>query len=109
MARASFLIDEHLPKAVARGLRARGVDAITVAEASALGADDASLLAQARTTGRVLLTQDVDFLRLHAAGVPHAGIAYVPRTASVGSMIRGVLLVAQVLDSEAMTNHVEFL
>jgi len=40
-------------------------------------------LAQARTEGRVLFTQDPDFLRLHAARAAHAGIVYAPQGTSM--------------------------
>jgi len=40
MARIRFLTDEHVPKAVAKGLRERGIDAVTATEAGTLGAED---------------------------------------------------------------------
>jgi predicted nuclease of predicted toxin-antitoxin system len=40
------------------------------------GADDEVLLEAARRTDRVVVTQDEDFLRHHADGIPHAGVAY---------------------------------
>jgi predicted nuclease of predicted toxin-antitoxin system len=72
VARPRFLTDEHIPNAVVRGLRARGIDASTAADAGQLGASDTALLAFAKAHGRVLITADADHLRLPAAGVPHA-------------------------------------
>ena len=63
----SFYTDEHVAKAVIRGLRERGVNVMTVAEAGLMGALDEEHLARSLTEGRVLFTQDDDFLRLHAA------------------------------------------
>ena len=57
----------------------------------------------------MIITQDADFLRLHAAGIEHAGIVYVAPEKGIGDMIRGALLIAEVLDLTAMRNHVEFL
>ena len=57
----------------------------------------------------MLFTQDDDFLRLHASGVIHAGIVYAPQRTPVGEMIRGLMLVYQVLDAEEMQGQVEFL
>lgn len=74
-----FYTDEHVGRAVVRGLRQRGADVLTVPEAGLLGATDEKHLEHARAEGRVLFTQDEDFLRLHAARIAHAGIAYAPQ------------------------------
>jgi uncharacterized protein with PIN domain len=104
-----FYVDEHVAKAVVRGLRQRGVDVLTVPEAELLGASDEDHLARARSEGRVLVTQDTDFLRLHAAGVEHAGIAFAPPDFSVGRVIRGLMLIYDILDPAEMFQHVEYL
>ncbi len=109
MAAVSFYTDEHLPSAVVKGLRERGVDVLTATEAGLRGASDETHLAHARAANRVLVSHDVDFLRLHAAGAEHAGIAYGPQDLPVGDIIRGLMLIVHVLESEEMINHVEFL
>lgn len=109
MARPSFLTDEHISNAVAHGLGARGIDASTAGEAGQLGASDAALLAFAQALGRILITADPDHLRLHAAGVVHAGILFAPPDAAIGLLIGGAMLIAEVLTAEQMTNRVEFL
>jgi predicted nuclease of predicted toxin-antitoxin system len=109
MARVTFLTDEHISKAVAQGLRARGVDAVTAAEAGTLGATDQGLLDLLKNQGRTVITADPDFLRLHAAPIGHAGIVFVRQGMPIGDVIRGALVIAEVLDSMAMANHVEFL
>ncbi len=109
MARISFLTDEHVPSAVAKGLRARGIEASTAAETGQLGAADASLLAYARAEGKVLITGDADYLRLHASGIPHAGIVFAPSDVSIGLIIGGAMLIAEVLTADEMVNQVEFL
>jgi hypothetical protein len=40
MAKIKFFLDEHIPKAVAKGLRARGVEVLTCAEADRLTVGD---------------------------------------------------------------------
>jgi len=102
-------LDEHVPRAVAQGLRRRGVDVLRAQEAGLLSADDTSHLAFARREGRALFTQDADFLRLHDGGVPHAGIVYASQGTPVGHIVRGLMLIHDVLEPEDMTNHVEFL
>lgn len=107
--RIKLYTDEHVPRAVVRGLRERGVDTLTVSEAGMLGANDEELLAFARSEGRVFFTQDDDFLRLHASGVKHAGIVYAQQPTTIGDVIYGLMLVIEVLDPAEMESHVEFL
>lgn len=104
-----FYTDEHVAKTVVRGLRQRGADVLTVSEAGLLGASDEAHLARAQGEGRVLFTQDDDFLRLHVAGVEHAGIAYAPQGTAIGDIIRSLMLLYQVLEAEDMQGHVEYL
>jgi uncharacterized protein with PIN domain len=104
-----FYTDEHVAKAIARGLRQRGVDAITAAEANLLGAADEQHLMFALSQDRVMFTEDEDFLSLHAAGIEHAGIVYAHQRTSIGEIIRGLMLVYQVFDADEMRGHVEFL
>jgi hypothetical protein len=104
-----FYMDEHVGRAVVHGLGQRGVDVLTVPEACLLGASDAEHLERARAEGRVFFTQDEDFLRLHAAGIAHAGIAYAPQGTSIGDIIRGLMLIHQLLEADEMSGHVEYL
>jgi uncharacterized protein with PIN domain len=104
-----FYADEHVPKVVVRGLRQRGVDVLTVSEADMLSASDEEHLQRALAESRIIFTQDSDFLRLHATGMVHPGIVYAPGQASIGEMIRGLMLIYQVLDEEDMRSHVEYL
>jgi hypothetical protein len=80
-----------------------------VQEVDTLGASDEAHLALAASDGRVIFTQDDDFLRLHATGIDHAGIAYAHQHTSIGDIIRGLMLIYQVLEPGDMQNHVEFL
>lgn len=92
-----------------RGLRNRGIDVLTVPEAQMLGAADNVHLELARQQGRVVFTQDTDFLRLAASGITHAGVVYAPQLTATGKIIRGLALIHQVLDAEEMVNQVEFI
>ena len=89
-----YHLDEHIHGAIASGLRARGVDVTTTAEAGLRGATDQKQLEYAVTNGRVIFTQDADFLRIDHDGVTHPGIVYCKQGArSVGAMLRGLLLI----------------
>lgn len=46
-----------------QGLRQRGVDVVTTPESGMLGASDEEHLRRASAEGRVMVTQDDDFLR----------------------------------------------
>ena len=109
MAEVRYYADEHVPRAVVDGLRRRGVDVLTVPEAGTLGDPDEAHLALALRQGRVVFTQDADFLRLAAAGEPHAGLVYAPQGVAVGELVRGLVLVARVLDAGEMVGHIEYL
>ena len=84
--RIRFYTDEHVARAVVHGLQQRGIDVLTVQQAGLLGASDEQHLERARNEGRVIFSQDDDFLRLHATGGLHAGIAYAPQGTSVGEI-----------------------
>jgi uncharacterized protein with PIN domain len=104
-----YYADEHVSKAVIRGLRQRGVDVLTVPEANKLGATDEEHLAFALAEGRVVFTQDDDFLRLASSGKAHAGIVYAPQHTPIGEIIQGLMLIFQVLEAEDMIGNVEYL
>ena len=54
--------DEHLPNAVADGLRAKGIDVLTVDEAGRASLPDVEQLRFATAEGRVMVTHDADYL-----------------------------------------------
>ena len=109
MSDVRYYADEHVPKAVDVGLRARGVDVQSTAEAGGLGASDDAQLAFALSHGRVMATHVDDYLGLAARGALHAGIAYAPEQTSVGEIIRGLMLISRVLSAEKMIGNIEFI
>lgn len=103
-------MDEHVASAVAQALRRRGIEARTAGEAGLLGADDAAYLARSRAEGLVIVTHAGDFLRLHQAREPHAGIAYCEQGArGLGQLIAALVLLHEVLEPAEMAGQVEFL
>ena len=106
----TFHLDEHIPQAVASALRHRGIDVTTTTDAGLVGAEDREHLAYAAHAGRVVVTQDVDFLGLHSEGIRHAGIAYWrSRTRSIGDALRSLVLIHAALLPEEMRDRVEYL
>lgn len=109
MAEVRHYTDEHVSRATVGGLRNGGSDVLTATEAQMLGAPDHAHLALARRENRVLFTQDADFLRLAAAGVPHSGIVYAHQRTPIGEIIRGLVLIHQVLDANELVDRIEFI
>jgi hypothetical protein len=105
-----FFFDQHIPSAVARGLRRRGVDVLTAQEVSRCGLPDPDQLQFATAEQRVVMTFDPDYLALHTNGVAHAGIAWCPATKyPIGQLIQLLFLLHGVTDRDAMRNCVEYL
>jgi hypothetical protein len=64
-----FFFDQHIPFAVANGLRQRGVDVLTAQEARRCGLPDTDQLRFATAQRRVMVTFDRDYLLLDASSV----------------------------------------
>jgi predicted nuclease of predicted toxin-antitoxin system len=105
-----FHLDENVSNAIAIGLRRQGIDVTTTAEQSMLSVSDEEQLAFARSQGRVIFTQDDDFLSLHQLGVNHAGIAYCKQgTRTIGEIINYLFLMDKVFEAVDMQKRVEFI
>jgi predicted nuclease of predicted toxin-antitoxin system len=105
-----FHLDEHVPHAIARGLRRRQIDVTTTVDAGLLGAEDEQHLDFAVREQRVIFTNDADFLRLASQGKQHCGIVYCPPDASrIGEVIRYLALMDACLSRDDVANQVEYL
>ena len=105
-----YHLDEHVDRAVAEGLRQRGVDVTTTVEAGLAGASDENQLAFAAADGRVFVTRDRHFLVLHSEGVAHAGIAFWhSRRRNVGQLVLDLVLLWRAASGEEMHGRVEYL
>ena len=109
VSKVRYYTDEHVSKAVILGLRAKGIDVLTVPDAGLLGATDEEHMALAHAERRVIFSHDVDFLRLAAQGHSHAGIVYAPQQAPVAEVLRGLVLIFHVLSAEEMIGAIEFI
>ena len=70
MGHVRFQLDEHLTHAIAQSVRRLGIGAVTADEAGTVGMSDGGLLAYCLAEGRVLVTNDNDFLDFLAAKEP---------------------------------------
>ena len=104
-----YFTDEHVATAIAKGLRKRGIDVLTVSEADLLGTDEEDLLKFVHEEERVIVTQDRDFLQLADQVANHPGLVYAPQERSIGEMVRMLDLLFQVGDIEEMKGRVEYI
>ena len=108
--RIRFHLDENVSPDVGRALRRHGVDVTTTVEAGLRSAGDLEQLSYAIDSVRVVVTHDADFLRMASQGQEHAGIAYCHKaTRPLGDIIRGLILIYEVLTPAEMRNRVEYL
>lgn len=107
-------MDVHVPFAVTAQLRLRSVDALTAQQDGTEELDDAKLLDRASALGRVLVTQDTDFLieAAHRQETSHYffGIIYMPQFhISVSQAVSDLELIAHASKSEEWVCRVEYL
>ena len=103
--------DHHILRALLR--RLPHLDALTVAAADLSGADDPTVLAWAAREARVLLTHDVQTMTRFAyerveRGEPMPGVIEVESRASIGEVVRDLLLVLECCVPEDLKDRVYF-
>ena len=105
-----FHLDENVDHAIAHGLRVRGIDVTTALEAKLISASDDMHVKFAMKEQRIILTHDVDFLRLHASGADHAGSVFCQKgTRRVGEILRFLCLIHDCMEPEEMRHEVQFI
>jgi hypothetical protein len=91
-----FYTDVHIPKQVAVQLRNRGVDIVRCEEVGMNEASDEAHLEYASAEGRILVSMDRDFVRLHTEWLQsnrtHHGIF------SVSTQLKGKLAIGPVVN-----------
>jgi len=107
-------MDVHVPYPITEGLRLRGVDVLTAQEDAASTRPDALLLERAGSLGRVLFSQDRDFVRigvtLQRTGEQFGGVIYVHQSKlTVGQVIGKLELIGKLGNAKEFENKVEFL
>ena len=107
-------MDHNVHAGITEGLRHRGVDCLTALDDGHASADDAAILARAADLGRVVFTQDVDFLEITAqwlaGGRPFAGVIFARQMGiTIGQAIADLELFAKALESADMANTLEYL
>lgn len=106
-------MDVHVPRAIATGLRARGIDAPTAQEDGAEEFLDEDLLRRATSLNRVVFTFESDFKRIAAEcqrdGVEFAGVNYAQALFGIGVCVEGLYVMAAMLDEADLRGTLEYL
>lgn len=110
----ALYMDEHIRQPVTNGLRQRRIDILTVQEDGRRGEDDDVLLDRATKLGRVIFTQDQDFLiegaRRQREGVQFAGVIFADQgRITVGQCVRDLELIASVCSPDELADKVIYL
>lgn len=110
----SYYMDEHIPSAITAGLRRRGIDVVTVQEDGFDNTDDPLILDRAQALGRLMYTQDTDFLvevaRRQVAGESFATVIFSAQDNwMIGRFIDDLEYIALVGDQADLTNAVHYL
>ena len=87
-------MDVHVPMGVTQGLRRRRIDVRTAQDDAADRMADEQLLERATLLGRILLSQDVDYLEIAARwqrhGIAFRGMLFVPQGTPIGRIVEDV-------------------
>ncbi|QDT52884.1 hypothetical protein Pan44_08970 [Caulifigura coniformis] len=102
-----YLLDEHIPHVVLAGLRRRNIDFTSINEMRLKGIEDTNVLALARELGRIVVTQDSDFLVEPLSVESHAGIVFVRAGMSISSVLDVLQLIHRACTPVEMHNHIE--
>jgi hypothetical protein len=107
-------VDVHAPMVVTEALRRRGIDVLTSQDDGTARVDDESLLARASELGRVLFSQDKDFLRIAAQwqqqGRPFPGVRFAAQQrVSLGGLADDLELLLTCCDPDELRDRVTYL
>ena len=102
--------DENMPEAVATQLANQGIDVMTTQKAKRCGASDPDQLRFATSLGRVICSQDKDFLELAKTDPVHCGIAFIRfKSTEIGVMLRALTVLHRNESAESMQNRLVYL
>jgi len=107
-------MDVHVPLAITRGLRRRGIDVLTAQEDGTGELSDPELLDRVAQLNRILFTRDRDFLaetvRRLRAHEKFPTVIYAHQfEASIGQCINDLEIIAQAATLEETWNQLVFL
>lgn len=102
--------DENMPEAVAIQLASQGIDVLTTQKAERCGSGDREQLRFASSAGRVICSQDKDFLELAKSDPAHCGIAFIGfKSREMGAMVKRLRDLHSNESPESMENRLVYL
>jgi hypothetical protein len=109
-----LFMDVHVQRAIAIGLRYKGVNVWTAQEDGSDQLPDPELLQRATDLGRILFSMDRDLLveacHRQRASIFFSGLVYCHQLRlTVGQIIADLELIAKIFDSADMENQVQYL
>jgi len=107
-------MDVHVKLTVTNGLRLRGVDVLTAQEDGRAVLPDEKLLERATSQGRLVFTQDEDFLAIatewQLSGKPFFGVAYSHQMSiTVGQAVMQLELICKVMTPDELRSTILYL
>ena len=110
----SLYMDHNVVRAVVEGCRVVGLDVLTAFEDGWHERNDVDILERARSLGRVVFTQDTDFIVLaterQTLGTPFSGVIFGKHgSMSVGKVIDDLVLICHTLTVEELCNQLIWL
>ena len=105
-----FYFDENMPEEAATQLASLGIDVMTTQEVSREGKGDLDQLRFATRLGRVICSQDKDFLVLARTHPIHCGIAFTRfKSSEIGALVTALRELHSTETSETMKNILRYL
>lgn len=105
----SFLADEHVKRVFITELRANGYDVAWVDGGYERGTPDVEHLESSEESGRVILSNDADFARLHD-DYDHAGVVlYNDQNVSVRAFVRAIKQVERLFPETELRGQIVWL
>ena len=110
----AIYMDVHVPAAITRGLRKRGIDVLTAQEDGTARLVDPEILDRAGALGRILFTRDQDLLvetaRRQKTGLAFATVVFARQTeVSIGRCISDLEVIARAASKDESSNQVVYL
>ena len=108
----ALYMDTCVRSTITKGLRARGVDVLTAQEDGNTETPDPLVLDRAGELGRVVYTEDIDFVRegvrRQRAGIPFAGVIYAHQDVPIGRCIDDIHIIVETGTREEVVNIINY-